>query len=487
MTQVLDRQDAVLGFVSRWVRGLAEVAEQVRVVALEVGDTSGLPDNVDWVELGRRGAVGRYLRYRRALGDAFGRGPSGGFDGLLTHMVPRYSTVAAGWAARAGVAHYLWYTHKGVDRRLLRAIERVDGVFTASEESLRVETPKRIVTGHGIDAEHFDVAPAPLPASVPSSGPAPGSAEAGGAALLSVGRLTAAKDPVCILDAVARLRSEGRDVTLSWAGGGLVARDDEYAGRVMETVRELGLGDAVRFVGAVPYPRVPELYAAATLFVSASRTGSVDKVLLEAMAAGLPCIVSDWDGYRDTVVQPNETEEATGLRIPTRLQQGLGNSEAIACVNELMGDRPAIGLLSQGIAVDPFVLKHSINQLLNSPVRRQEMGDAGQRRVARLYDWKVVIEQWRDLIQDLNQRRESARQTGRTLRPQLPPERPNISTAFGCYATEVLPRDWDPPAPDPELEAEYFQNPFQEWDANLLSSEGPRRRGWWLKQGLVQP
>ena len=182
VTQVLDRQDAVLGFVSRWVRGLAEVAEQVRVVALEVGDTSGLPDNVDWVELGRRGAVGRYLRYRRALGDAFGRGPSGGFDGLLTHMVPRYSTVAAGWAARAGVAHYLWYTHKGVDRRLLRAIERVDGVFTASEESLRVETPKRIVTGHGIDAEHFDVAPVPLPASVPASGPAPGSAEAGGAA-----------------------------------------------------------------------------------------------------------------------------------------------------------------------------------------------------------------------------------------------------------------------------------------------------------------
>ena len=280
MTQVLDRQDAVLGFVSRWVRGLAEVAEQVRVVALEVGDTSGLPDNVDWVELGRRGAVGRYLRYRRALGDAFGRGPSGGFDGLLTHMVPRYSTVAAGWAARAGVAHYLWYTHKGVDRRLLRAIERVDGVFTASEESLRVETPKRIVTGHGIDAEHFDVAPLS----------APGPAEAGSAALLSVGRLTAAKDPVCILDAVARLRSEGRDVTLTWAGGGLVARDDEYAGRVMETVRELGLGDAVRFVGAVPYPRVPELYAAATLFVSASRTGSVDKVLLEAMAARRPLV-----------------------------------------------------------------------------------------------------------------------------------------------------------------------------------------------------
>ena len=208
---------------------------------------------------------------------------------------------------------------------------------------------------------------------------------------------------------------------------------------------------------------------------------------LEAMAAGLPCIVSDWDGYRDTVVQPGEADEATGLRIPTRLQQGLGNPEAIAGVNGVLGDRPTIGNLSQGIAVDPAVLRHSLNELLSDPAQRQAMGEAGQRRVARLYDWKVVIEQWRDLIQELNQRRESAKQSGRTLRPQLPPVRPNTSTAFGCYATEVLPPDWNPAAPDPELEADYLNNPFQEWDTELLSSQGPRRRGWWLKQGLVKP
>ena len=208
---------------------------------------------------------------------------------------------------------------------------------------------------------------------------------------------------------------------------------------------------------------------------------------LEAMAAGLPCIVSDWDGYRDTIVQPGEAEEATGLRIPTRLQQGLGNPESIACINGAMGNRPAIGLLSQGIAVDPDVLRQSINELLNNPMQRQAMGDAGQRRVARLYDWKNVIEQWRDLIQELARRRESAQQSGQILPPQIPPVRPNISTAFGCYATEVLGVDWDPPAPDPAVEAEHLNNPFQEWDTSLLSSKSPRRRGWWLKQGLVKP
>lgn len=103
VTQVLDREDAVLGFVSRWVRGLAGAAARVRVLALEVGDTSDLPDNVDWVELGRSGVVGRYLRYRGAVRRSFAEG----FDGLLTHMVPRYSTLAAGWARGAGAPHYL--------------------------------------------------------------------------------------------------------------------------------------------------------------------------------------------------------------------------------------------------------------------------------------------------------------------------------------------------------------------------------------------
>ncbi len=208
---------------------------------------------------------------------------------------------------------------------------------------------------------------------------------------------------------------------------------------------------------------------------------------LEAMAAGMPCLVSDWDGYRDTVVQTGEADEPTGIRVPTRMVQGLGNPESKACVNGSLGDRPAIGLLSQGIAVDQDCLEQGLNQLLDDEPLREALGQAGQRRVNRLYDWKVVIEQWRELIQNLNERRAMALQAGQTLRPQLPPCRPNISTAFGCYATEVLNHDWDPPAPPPGVEADRLNNPFQDWDKSLLKSKGPRRRGWWLKQGLVKP
>lgn len=266
VTQVLDRRDAVLGFVHRWVRGLADAAEAVRVVALEVGDTTGLPGNVSFTQIGRRGAIGRFLRYRRALKSAFG---SDGFDGLLTHMVPRYSTLAAAYAR--GVPHFLWYTHKGVDRRLLRALEVVDGAFTASEESLRVDSPKKIVTGHGIDADHFDVGTS--------------SAGEGSIRLLSVGRLTPAKDPMTVVEAVDDLRRDGRDVTLTWAGAALAPGDDEYGDMLKRAIDGRDLAGAVNFVGEVGYPDVPALYRDCDVFVNASRTGSVDKVVLEAMAA----------------------------------------------------------------------------------------------------------------------------------------------------------------------------------------------------------
>ena len=277
VTQVLDRRDAVLGFVCRWIEGLAQHAESVRVIALEVGDASDLPSNVSVRELGRRGSLSRLLRYHRLLREAFG---GDGFDGLLTHMVPRYSTHAAGLARRYGVAHGLWYTHKGVDGRLRKAVRLVQAVFTASEESMRVETPKKRVTGHGIDLRHFRVREARTPFEL-GTGPA---------RLLSVGRLTPAKDPLCVLAAVDALVRQGLDVRLDWAGGALAAGDGAFGEQVQARALELGLEQRVRFLGDVPYGEIPEHFGAADVFLSASRTGSVDKVVLEAMASGVPVV-----------------------------------------------------------------------------------------------------------------------------------------------------------------------------------------------------
>jgi glycosyltransferase involved in cell wall biosynthesis len=190
-------------------------------------------------------------------------------------MVPRYALVAAGPARRAGAPVFLWYTHKGVDARLKRAERRVDAIFTASKESLRVETRKRVVTGHGIDLAHF-----PLCAERPAKPPR----------LLAVGRLTPAKDPLTLFAALAILVSRGYDLALDWAGGGLAEGDRAFERTVHEELALGGLAERVVLHGDVPYRDVPALYARASVLCSTSLTGSVDKVVLEAMASGRPVV-----------------------------------------------------------------------------------------------------------------------------------------------------------------------------------------------------
>jgi glycosyltransferase involved in cell wall biosynthesis len=272
LTQTVDAGDAVLGFVPRWLSGLARHCQELRVIALEAGDLSTLPANVSVRVVGRKGRLLRWLRYKRCLAEAL---ENEGFDRVLAHMVPRYALLARRPAARAGVPLYLWYTHAGVDRRLEQALACVEKVFTASPESLRVDTRKRVVTGHGIDLEHFaqrDEQTSARPR------------------LLSVGRLTAAKDPLTVLQALSLLVGRGRDLALDWVGGGMTAADVEYGRIVAQRVSELGLGERVRFAGPVPYREVPRWYEGATLVVNASLTGSLDKVVLEAMACGRPVV-----------------------------------------------------------------------------------------------------------------------------------------------------------------------------------------------------
>ncbi len=239
--------------------------------------------------------------------------------------------------------------------------------------------------------------------------------------------------------------------------------------------KELGLATAVRW--------------AADVFVSLADNPQETFGItpLEAMASGLPCVVSDWDGYRDTVVQPGEAEAATGLRIPTRLVDGLGAEEAFGLLHNTLDYDLAVGRVAQGISVDMDVFEQQLTTLLNDSDMCSAMGAAGQQRVRSLYDWQTVIEQWRDLTQDLNDRRKHGVKFGLATSPQLPPWLPDTSQAFGCFASTILPTDWSPEAPGVDSERALLNNRLQDWDKDLLKSMSARRRGSWLKQGLVKP
>jgi phosphatidylinositol alpha-1,6-mannosyltransferase len=92
-------------------------------------------------------------------------------------------------------------------------------------------------------------------------------------------------------------------------GGG----DD--AARLRAKAERLGLDDAVRFEGIVDDSRLAALYRDAAVFVMPSPNEGFGLVYVEAMSAGVPCIVASGaaeeiveDGATGTVVQPGDSE-----------------------------------------------------------------------------------------------------------------------------------------------------------------------------------
>jgi glycosyltransferase involved in cell wall biosynthesis len=118
------------------------------------------------------------------------------------------------------------------------------------------------------------------------------SRQPGGTRLLSAAALFKGKRVDLPIRALAGLPPE---FTLTVAGQG---RDRP---RLEALAARLGLSPRVRFVGALPSEQLREEMARADIFILPSRTEGYPKVCLEALAHGLPCVVSDVNTLREMV------------------------------------------------------------------------------------------------------------------------------------------------------------------------------------------
>lgn len=270
LTQKVNQNDAILGFFVEWLDRMAARVDRLQVIALEGGGFD-LPKNVEVISLGKdegAGSLAMLVRFQKVLWRLCRKEKP---HTILCHMVPRYVLYAAPLAKLFRVPIDLWYTHKGVDKYLRMAHPFLRHAFTASKESFRLESPKKVVTGHGINTERFK----------PDE-------DAKGGGILTVGRVTPSKDQQVIVEAVARLKEKRsrEDLQTRIVGEPLLDSDREYLGRIKSIVTREGLEGLVHFAGTVPHGRLAEEYRRARITVNASHTGSVDKVVLEAMAAG---------------------------------------------------------------------------------------------------------------------------------------------------------------------------------------------------------
>jgi glycosyltransferase involved in cell wall biosynthesis len=98
----------------------------------------------------------------------------------------------------------------------------------------------------------------------------------------------------------------------------LMLGDGSLRPRIERILDEARLKDRVHFAGQVDQERLPDYYRAADLYVSASRSDGSSISLLEAMACGLPAVVSDIPGNREWV-EPGVNGDWFGVGEPASL------------------------------------------------------------------------------------------------------------------------------------------------------------------------
>jgi len=168
-------------------------------------------------------------------------------------------------------------------RQVWRAADRV--IAKSQREIDMINSVDRnvdcLMIANGVDADKFK--------------PAYKTEDDGPLKLLCVGRLIERKGQHHLIEAVKRLTDEGVDVRLDLVGTG----DAQPANEALVT--RLGLTSRVRFCGYVPREHIAEYYAAAHVFVLPSYNEGMSVALLEAMAAGLPVIVTPTGGTAELV------------------------------------------------------------------------------------------------------------------------------------------------------------------------------------------
>jgi polysaccharide biosynthesis protein PelF len=177
-----------------------------------------------------------------------------------------------------------------------------------------------------------------------------------------VGRVVPIKDIKTFLRAMALLRDHVEGLT-AWVVGPL-HEDPDYAQSCLALVKHLQLEDTVRFTGPQP---IEDVIRRLDVLVLTSLSEAQPLVLLEAGAAGVPCVSTDVGGCRE-ILQGREGEYPP---------------------------LPAGGLLTP--LVDPAATARAVQRLLSDPALRERCGAAMRERVRRYHNFKMVRRSYREM------------------------------------------------------------------------------------------
>ena len=278
--------------LQRWAIALQQCGRQVSVISQQAHLALPLPAQVALHPLPLRGAAGYLLNalalralLRRLQPDLLHAHYASGY-GTLAMLARWRPTLLSVWGSDvyefpAGGALQAWLL-----RRNLGAADALASTSVAMAEQTRrvMGRPLPItVTPFGVDLQHFRPGPQRAPGLPLTLG--------------TVKTLATTYGIDLLLEAFAGLRQ--RLPTLACRL--LIVGDGPQRADLQSLAIRLGIADAVHFAGPVPHWDVPGFLHQLDVYVAPSRQESFGVAVVEAMACGLPVLVSDAGGLPEVV------------------------------------------------------------------------------------------------------------------------------------------------------------------------------------------
>lgn len=247
--------------------------------------------------------------------------------------------------------------------------------------------------------------------------------------LLVFGRIShhSKMDLLPLVRALHRLVTDGMSPdSVELVLAGWAEDNDDFLPRLKGFVQNVGIPLTMKLRPSDEEKR--ELFQSADIFISIADNPqeTFGITLLEAGAFGLPTVASEYDGYRDIIV-----DGETGLLVPTIGPDETNDADLLA---PLLYDNQYHLLLAQRTAVEIAPLAESLKQLIESPDLRMKMGKAARSRVVEHFTWTKVMEDYIALWDDLNSIPVDAESLQSLNHPQAMP----FGRLFGHYTTTTL-------------------------------------------------
>lgn len=296
LTQIVDLNDDVLGFMHGWIAEFAKNCERVTVICLKVGEHN-LPENVKVLSLGKETGKSK-IKYLVNFYKHIWREREN-YDIVFAHMNYEYVNLGGIFWRLLGKKIGLWYAHGYAPLGLKTAEKLTDIIFTSTKSGCRINSNKINVIGQGIDAEKFKIGDSESRIKNRNK-------------IITIGRISPSKDYGTLIKAVEILKNKGLNLSVEIIGGPAVAADENYFNDLRKQTADKKLTEEIKFVGPVANKEILKFLREAALFVNMGQTGSLDKAMVEAMSAELPVITCNeamlevLGGYEEVLLYPKK-------------------------------------------------------------------------------------------------------------------------------------------------------------------------------------